>query len=69
MLQAFFSDYPAILSEFTAALSLPIINQSSSISNQIQSMATRLTAIESLATKRVIHLKYLEHKVTWLLQA
>jgi hypothetical protein len=59
--KAFFIKLPEVLTEFTAALNSPIVNQVPS--EQLQSMATRLSAIGSLATRRAVKLKFLEHKV------
>ena len=59
--KAFFAELPSVQDEFTSALSSPIVHEIPS--DQLESMANRLSAMGPLATQRAVKLKFLEHKV------
>jgi len=59
--QAFFVKLPEVQAEFTASLNSSAANEVPS--EQLDSMARRLSTVGSLASRRAIKLKFLEHKV------
>lgn len=67
MSQAFFSGYSEVMSEFRRGLDSGL--GAGIPAGQLESMGRRLEAIPVLAPKRLIHLKYLEHKARIYIQS